>query len=89
MIIAAGATSSRRVKGVPQAFQVSDLGDCLRRGSVIALMTWLGVIDTAITALVPVGSMLIANAMNTNSLPSTAFARTCWHTRARSKPHSP
>ena len=35
---------------------------------MIALMTWLGVIDTPITALVPVGSMLIANAMNTNSL---------------------
>jgi putative ABC transport system permease protein len=35
---------------------------------VIAVMTWLGVIDTPITALVPVGSMLIANAMNTNGL---------------------
>ena len=31
-------------------------------------MTWLGVIDSAITSLVPVGSMLIANAMNTNGL---------------------
>jgi putative ABC transport system permease protein len=31
-------------------------------------MTSLGVIDTPITALVPVGSMLIANAMNTNGL---------------------
>jgi len=31
-------------------------------------MTFLGVIDSAITSLVPVGSMLIANAMNTNGL---------------------
>jgi putative ABC transport system permease protein len=42
-------------------------------GSVIAVMTALGVIDTAITALVPVGSMLIANAMNTNGLALNRF----------------
>jgi putative ABC transport system permease protein len=36
-------------------------------------MTWLGVIDTAITALIPVGSMLIANAMNTNGLALNRF----------------
>jgi putative ABC transport system permease protein len=33
----------------------------------------LGVIDTAITSLVPVGSMLIANAMNTNGLALNRF----------------
>ena len=42
-------------------------------GSVIALMTWLGVIDTPITTMVPVGSMLIAYAMNTNSLALNRF----------------
>ena len=36
-------------------------------------MTWLGVIDTRITALVPVGSMIIANAMNTNGLTLNRF----------------
>jgi len=36
-------------------------------------MTALGVIDTAITSLVPVGSMLIANAMNTNGLALNRF----------------
>ena len=40
---------------------------------MIALMTLLGVIDTPITALVPVGSMLIANAMNTNGLALNRF----------------
>jgi len=40
---------------------------------VIALMTWAGAIDTAITSLVPIGSMLIANAMNTNSLALNRF----------------
>jgi putative ABC transport system permease protein len=68
MIIAAGATSARRAKGIPRAFQVSTCSIALGAGSVIALMTWLGVIDTAITSLVPVGSMLIANSMNTNGL---------------------
>lgn len=68
MIMAAGATSARRAKGMPGAFQVSACSIALGAGSVIALMTWLGVIDTAITSLVPVGSMLIANSMNTNGL---------------------
>jgi putative ABC transport system permease protein len=68
MIVAAGATSARRAKGMPGAFRVSACSIALGAGSVIALMTWLGVIDTAITSLVPVGSMLIANSMNTNGL---------------------
>ncbi len=68
MIVAAGATSARRAKGMPGAFQVSTWAIACGAGSVIALMTLLGVIDTPITALVPVGSMLIANAMNTNGL---------------------
>ncbi|MGH9512134.1 MAG: ABC transporter permease [Terriglobales bacterium] len=68
MIIAAGATSATRAKGIPGAFGVSTWAIALGAGSVIAIMTWLGVIDSAITSLVPVGSMLIANAMNTNGL---------------------
>src|SRR5690348_5577386 len=73
MIIAAGATSARRAKGMPGAFQVSTWAIACGAGSVIALMTALGVIDTPITALVPVGSMLIANAMNTNGLALDRF----------------
>lgn len=68
MIGAAGATSAKRAKGVPGALRVSTWAIACGAGSVIAVMTWLGVIDTAITSLVPVGSMLIANAMNTNGL---------------------
>ena len=66
MIVAAGATSAKRAKGMPEAFRVSTYSIACGAGSVIAVMTWLGVIDTPITALVPVGSMLIAKAMNTN-----------------------
>jgi|SRR5450432_797705 putative ABC transport system permease protein len=73
MMIAAGAISSRRAKGIPGAFRVSAWAIIFGAGSVIALMTWLGVIDMAITSLVPVGSMLIANAMNTNGLALNRF----------------
>ncbi len=73
MIIAAGATSAKRAKGIPNSFRVSTYAIAGGAGSVIALMTWLGVIDTAITALIPVGSMLIANAMNTNGLALNRF----------------
>src|SRR5262249_10349180 len=73
MILAAGATSARRAKGIPGVFPVSAWAIAAGAGSVIALMTWLGVIDTPITSLVPVGSMLIANAMNTNSLVLNRF----------------
>lgn len=73
MIAAAGATSAKRAKGVPGSFQVSTYSIACGAGSVIAIMTWLGVIDTAITALIPIGSMLIANAMNTNSLALNRF----------------
>ncbi|HKS77207.1 MAG TPA: ABC transporter permease, partial [Terriglobales bacterium] len=46
MIVAAGATSARRAKGMPGAFGVSAWSIACGAGSVIALMTWLGVIDT-------------------------------------------
>jgi len=36
-------------------------------------MTAAGVINTAVTSIVPIGSMLIANAMNTNSLALNRF----------------
>ena len=73
MIVAAGATSAMRAKGVPVSFRVATYSIACGAGSVIAIMTWLGVIDTAITALIPVGSMLIANAMNTNGLALNRF----------------
>lgn len=73
MMVAAGATSAKRAKGIPGSFQLSTYSIACGAGSVIAIMTWLGVIGTAITALVPVGSMLIANAMNTNGLVLNRF----------------
>jgi putative ABC transport system permease protein len=73
MIVAAAQMSSGRSKGLPKSFQVSLYAIGAGSGSVITLMTWAGVIDTRITSLVPIGSMLIANAMNTNSLVLNRF----------------
>lgn len=73
MTIAAAATSARRAKGVPGAFRVSLCAIGAGAGLIIALMTLAGVIDAGITSLVPIGSMLIANAMNTNSLTLNRF----------------
>jgi putative ABC transport system permease protein len=73
MILATGTTSRKRAKGLPGAFKVSTYAIACGAGSVIATMTWLGVIDSAITTLIPVGSMLIANAMNTNGLALNRF----------------
>lgn len=73
MIIAAGNISARRAKKMPGAFAVSTWAIACGAGSIIAIMTALRVIDTAITTLIPVGSMLIANAMNTNGLALNRF----------------
>ncbi len=73
MLIAAGSISARRAKNIPHARKVSTLAIAAGAGSVTAIMTWAGVIDTAITALIPVGSMIIANAMNTNGLALNRF----------------
>lgn len=72
MMVAAAATSARRVK-IPGAFEVSLYAIVAGAGTVIALMTLARVLDKSITSLIPVGSMLIANAMNTNSLALNRF----------------
>src|SRR5437879_2739388 len=73
MILAAGSISRKRAKNLPGAFKVSTYAIACGAGSVIATMTLLGVIDTAITSLIPIGSMMIANAMNTNGLTHNRF----------------
>jgi putative ABC transport system permease protein len=73
MILAAGGISAKRAKGIAGSYLVCTYSIACGAGSVIAVMTWLGVIDTAITSLIPVGSMLIANAMNTTGLALNRF----------------
>jgi putative ABC transport system permease protein len=73
MIIAAGSISARRAQNIPGAHKVSTYSIAAGAGVVTAIMTWVGVIDTAITTLIPVGSMIIANAMNANGLALNRF----------------
>ncbi|MGD8464625.1 MAG: iron export ABC transporter permease subunit FetB [Anaerolineae bacterium] len=73
MIILAATIATRRAEGISGAFWVSLFGIGIGSGVVIAGMTWLGVIDSAPSSLIPVGSMLIANAMNTGSLAMDRF----------------
>jgi putative ABC transport system permease protein len=73
MVIAAGFISARRAQNIPGARAISIYSIAAGAGLVTAIMTWAGVIDTAITSLIPVGSMIIANAMNTNGLALNRF----------------
>lgn len=73
MTVAAAATSARRARRIPGAFRVSLSAIAAGSGSVIALMALAGVVETGVAVLVPVGSMLIANAMNANGLALDRF----------------
>jgi putative ABC transport system permease protein len=73
MIGAAAATSARRARRVPGAFRISLQAIAAGSGSVILLMAVTGVVETTVTVIVPVGSMLIANAMNANTLALERF----------------
>jgi putative ABC transport system permease protein len=64
MILFAAATAGRRARDIPGGFLVSLVSIAVGAGAMIAVVTWLGVISSNINTLVPVGSMLIANAMN-------------------------
>lgn len=72
MVVAAGI-SSRRAQGIPGAFWVSLQSIAVGAGLVIALMTVVGAIEAKLTALIPVGSMVIAAAMRANSLALDRF----------------
>jgi putative ABC transport system permease protein len=73
MTAAAAAIAARRARGLKGAFRVSLAGIAAGSAAVIGPMAALGVIDLALTSLVPVGSMLIANAMNSNALALERF----------------
>jgi putative ABC transport system permease protein len=73
MIAAAARTSVRRARSLPGALRISLYSIALGAGSVVILLVLLGVIDTAITTLIPVGSMIVANAMNGNALALDRF----------------
>jgi putative ABC transport system permease protein len=73
MILAAAATTARRARGIPGAFRVAAQAILVGAGSVLALAVATGVVERTITALVPVGSMLVATAMNAVGLALERF----------------
>jgi len=68
MIIIAALITSRHIKDIPGSFRVAFYGILTGAGSITSIMVLTGVIDYHLPVLIPIGSMLVANAMNTSSL---------------------
>jgi putative ABC transport system permease protein len=68
MLLAASDIVRRRAKRIPRPYPMILISILGGAGSVLALMAALGVIPLSIKILIPVGSMVIANTMNTLSL---------------------
>jgi putative ABC transport system permease protein len=64
MMIAAAATASRRLRDINGSVRLSFYAIAAGAGIVIAAMLATGTLQPNISVLVPVGSMIIANAMN-------------------------
>jgi putative ABC transport system permease protein len=64
MVLAAAVTAARRARRVPGAFAVALVAIGVGAGATIAVMALSGLVGTSVTTFVPVGSMLIASAMN-------------------------
>ncbi len=73
MMIAGSYIAKQRTKHIPGIWQVTLSAILLGAGLVIAVMVFLGVIDIIPASLIPVGSMLTANAMNTTALALDRF----------------
>ncbi|WP_435186347.1 ABC transporter permease [Halobellus sp. EA9] len=73
MIAYAAWESRKRGDGVPRAFRVSLTAIALGASVVIVTMVAAGAIESTVRNLVPVGGMIIANAMKTNSLALDRF----------------
>ena len=73
MIAAAGGITVRRIKDIPNALWISLLGISVGSGLVIAVMTFLGVIEQDLTSIIPIGSMMVYGAMNANALMLERF----------------
>jgi putative ABC transport system permease protein len=68
MVLAAASIVRRRARQIPGAFILALVSIGIGGGSILAVMTVTGVIPLRILILIPVGSMVIANTMNTQSI---------------------
>ncbi|HZD49245.1 MAG TPA: ABC transporter permease [Silvibacterium sp.] len=68
MILAAASIVRKRAKQIPRAFTLALIAIGTGAGTILIVMTATGVIPLKILTLIPVGSMVIANTMNTQSI---------------------
>ncbi len=61
-------TAKGRVKGMPRAFLISFLSISIGATITLGMMIALGLIDTSPKFLIPLGGMIIGNAMNVTAL---------------------
>jgi putative ABC transport system permease protein len=73
MMVAGAVIAARRTKHIPGVMQVTLRSILLGSGLILAATVALGIIDITPTTLIPVGSILIANAMNTSALALDRF----------------
>lgn len=73
MIAAASVMTIKRVGNLPNALKISFLGITTGASLVIGVMTFLGVIEQDLTSIIPIGSMMVYGAMNTNALMMERF----------------
>ncbi|RXS98068.1 ABC transporter permease [Silvibacterium dinghuense] len=68
MALAAASIVRKRARQIPRIYSLALAGITGGAGAVLTLLVILGVIPLGISMLVPVGSMVIANTMNTQSM---------------------
>jgi len=68
MMLAAASIVRRRAKGIPRAFTLAWFSIAGGAGSVLVALIVVGVIPLKVAMLVPVGSMVIAQTMNMQSI---------------------
>ena len=85
MTFAAAVTAARRAPGISRPRLLSFCAIAAGGGIAIAVMLATGTLTSDLIVLVPVGSMLIANAMNACAQAMERFERMCWRTLARLK----
>ena len=68
MVFAAASIIRQRARKIPRSFTLALAGIAAGAGSILCLMALTGVIPLKIAILIPVGSMVIANTMNTQAL---------------------
>ncbi len=68
MLLAAASIVRQRARKFPRPFSLALTGMAAGAGTILCLMALTGVIPVQIAILIPVGSMVIANTMNTQAL---------------------